>query len=119
GARFAPLERNALRSLSRFIVGEYLQQSLDISRLIDSENAVRIDRPESIARLLQVSAVNERRPLHVFRAGSPLPCRIRISSLPSDASGAIEGIVSGGAAGIPIQGEHSLLLPGRSSVVLF
>jgi hypothetical protein len=121
GAHFAPLEANSLRSLSRFVVREYLGQSFDFSRLAGGP-AVRTEDPHAIAKLLQSRTQRDAGPVHVFRRATALPVRIGFDRIPSHGGADIEATIAGCTGtdpGIEPGVEYTFVLSGRASVMVF
>jgi hypothetical protein len=118
GAHFVPLEPEALRSLSRFVIREYLGQSFDLKRL-KTQPAVRTRDPKAIANLLEALAVREGAVVQVFERSTPLPVQLALTRIVGQPAQEIEAQFLGLDRRLAPGVEYNFLLSGRASVLLF
>jgi hypothetical protein len=120
GVCFSELPVNAMQVLSRFIVGEYVQQEFDLLRLLRTPGMVRHQDRDSIIKLICGAALRDQQKIRVFRDGKLLPIQVEMISLRSHPGGdAIHGRIVGEADCLGSPSDLRFMLPARSSVQLF
>ncbi len=120
GVSFGELDRPRLGALSRFMVREYLKGSIDITRLMESERAVRNQNRESINRVILAAAIRDQATLHVFRDGEAQDAQLQIVSLGVDhGADVMIGVFRGDGKALSAGANLTFLLPGRNSVFIF
>ncbi len=86
GVRFDQLDRKALRSLSRFLIDRFREESEKAPRLTADAESIGSPRRDLVRRLLLYHTVSHERTIRIYRGQLQLPLQLRAKGFTAESA---------------------------------